>query len=255
MRSRAGTVNGGCCRVLRLSFRPVIVTMFTLAALAAQPAFSQTATPQQSSVPQTQTVTADELNSLRQKAHFGDVRAQHALGRLCLNGEGVPIDKAEALKWFALEAARADGDERPALRSAFDRLAATVGLSEMAEALMRADLWAIDYNRRSPSQAKLDASILMSVFGATWPRLTREVKPVYTRAALDRKIEGDVEHDCVVKADGTVGECQLVLSLDSVYGLDQEALKAARKWRFVPATVRNRPVPIVVTINLTFTMK
>ena len=55
--------------------------------------------------------------------------------------------------------------------------------------------------------------------------------------------------------DGTVGQVTVVRSLDPTYGLDQEALKAARQWRFVPGTRFGVPVAVLVTIELTFTLK
>ena len=56
-------------------------------------------------------------------------------------------------------------------------------------------------------------------------------------------------------ADGSVGDVRVTKSLDRVYGLDQEAIKAAKLWQFVPATDRDgKPVPIVVTLVLSFTI-
>ncbi len=55
--------------------------------------------------------------------------------------------------------------------------------------------------------------------------------------------------------DGTVGPVKVVRSLDPTYGLDQEALKAARQWRFVPGTRSGVPVAVQITIELTFTLR
>ncbi len=44
-------------------------------------------------------------------------------------------------------------------------------------------------------------------------------------------------------------------SLDSVFGLDQEAIKAARQWRFMPGMRSGEPVPVLITIELTFTLR
>ncbi|MEI6669681.1 MAG: TonB family protein [Acidobacteriota bacterium] len=87
------------------------------------------------------------------------------------------------------------------------------------------------------------------------PVLRREVKPQYTADAMRAKIQGTAVLDCVVKADGTVGECGVVRSLDSTFGLDQEAVKAARQWRFLPGKRLGQPVPVLVTIELTFTLR
>jgi TonB family protein len=40
-----------------------------------------------------------------------------------------------------------------------------------------------------------------------------------------------------------------------VFGLDGEAINAARQWQFLPATRLGKPVPIRVTIEVTFTVR
>jgi len=93
-----------------------------------------------------------------------------------------------------------------------------------------------------------------SSVGLTLPRLVREVKPQYTKAAMDKGISGTVILDCVVREDGKVGECQVTRSLDPL-GLDQQAIKAARQWLFLPGQKNGIPVPVLVTLELTFTLK
>jgi TonB family protein len=84
------------------------------------------------------------------------------------------------------------------------------------------------------------------------PRLVREVKPLFTAEARRRKIQGSVILECVVEADGTVGQVRTLRSLESAFGLDQEAVKAAKQWRFSPGERNDVPVPVAVTIELTF---
>jgi TonB family protein len=91
--------------------------------------------------------------------------------------------------------------------------------------------------------------------GVELPRLLREVKPQYTADAMRAKIQGTVMLEAIVMPDGTVGSVEVVRSLDGVFGLDQEAIKAARQWRFVPGTRFGQPVPVIVTIELTFTLR
>lgn len=91
--------------------------------------------------------------------------------------------------------------------------------------------------------------------GVTTPRPLREVKPMYTPDALRAKIQGDVLLDCVVLATGDVGTCEVVRSLDSVFGLDQEAVKAAKQWRFQPGLRQGTPVPVLVSIEMSFTLR
>jgi len=89
----------------------------------------------------------------------------------------------------------------------------------------------------------------------TNPRILREVKPQYTADAMRAKIQGTVLLECVVLPDGSVGRVDVVRSLDRTHGLDQEAIKAAKQWRFQPGTRSGEPVSVLVTIELTFTLK
>lgn len=91
--------------------------------------------------------------------------------------------------------------------------------------------------------------------GVTIPRPLKEVKPQYTADAMRAKVQGTVWVECVVQIDGTVGDVKVVRSLDPVFGLDAEAVKAARQWRFIPGTLKGEPVPVLITIELTFTLR
>lgn len=91
--------------------------------------------------------------------------------------------------------------------------------------------------------------------GVTLPVVVHEVKPVYTPEALQQKIQGSVVLGIVVLADGTVGDIKLEHSLDPTYGLDQQAIDAAKKWTFTPGTKDGQPVPVSVTLEMTFTLK
>ena len=59
----------------------------------------------------------------------------------------------------------------------------------------------------------------------------------------------------IMLPDGTVENVQVRKSLDRTYGLDEEAIKAARQWRFEPGTRNGAPVAVLVAIELTFTVK
>lgn len=91
--------------------------------------------------------------------------------------------------------------------------------------------------------------------GVQLPRILREVKPQYTADAMRAKVQGVVELEAVVLPDGSVGEIRVVHSLDPVFGLDQEAIKAVKQWRFAPGTRLGQPVAVLVGIELTFTLR
>ena len=91
--------------------------------------------------------------------------------------------------------------------------------------------------------------------GVLLPTVIREVKPQYTAEAMRAKVQGTVLLECIVLPDGSVGNVEVVRSLDSTFGLDQEAIKAAKQWRFRPGTRFGEPVAVIVTIELTFTLR
>lgn len=89
--------------------------------------------------------------------------------------------------------------------------------------------------------------------GVKAPVLTREVKPKYTDDAMRRKVQGSVEVEAVVKADGHVGDVKVIQSLDP--DLDEEAVNATKQWQFRPGTKDGKAVDVSVKIELTFTLK
>jgi protein TonB len=84
------------------------------------------------------------------------------------------------------------------------------------------------------------------------PTLLRSVDPVYTAGALAAKLSGTVELEAVVLTNGTVSAVRVTKSLDAAYGLDQEAIKAARQWLFRPGTQQGKPVDVYVKLILEF---
>jgi protein TonB len=91
--------------------------------------------------------------------------------------------------------------------------------------------------------------------GVTLPEIVREVKPAYTAEAMRAKVQGTVLLECVVLQNGGTSDCKVVRSLDPTFGLDQEAVRAARQWRFKPGTRLGQPVPVLITIELMFTLR
>ena len=91
--------------------------------------------------------------------------------------------------------------------------------------------------------------------GVEAPRLLREVTPRYTAEAMRAKVQGVVLVEAVVLPDGSVGRVTVVRSLDRNFGLDEEAIRAAKEWRFLPGTRFGEPVAVAVTIELSFTLR
>ncbi len=89
--------------------------------------------------------------------------------------------------------------------------------------------------------------------GVSFPTLIRQEQPKYTSEAMRAKVQGSVELEAVILPNGTVGEVRIMKSLDKVFGLDQEAIVAARKWLFRPGIGPDgKPVATIVTLILEF---
>lgn len=89
--------------------------------------------------------------------------------------------------------------------------------------------------------------------GTTSPRPLKEMKPAYSAAAKEARIQGSVEMDCVVLPDGTVGDVRVTKKLDP--DVDAEAVKTLRRWRFSPGLKDGKPVPVQVAVQMTFTLR
>lgn len=90
--------------------------------------------------------------------------------------------------------------------------------------------------------------------GVTAPTPVFTIRPQYTTAAMSARIGGVAVVDCVVMPDGSVGEVRVIRSLDAQHGLDDEAIRAVRRWRFRPGLLDGRPVAVRVTIELFFSI-
>ncbi len=90
--------------------------------------------------------------------------------------------------------------------------------------------------------------------GIVLPRVVTEVRPQYTSEAMSAKIQGVVVLELVVLPNGMPDRIRIVRSLDDRFGLDAAAVAAARGWRFIPGTRDGVPVPVLISLELTFTL-
>jgi len=90
--------------------------------------------------------------------------------------------------------------------------------------------------------------------GVTPPVPTYVPKPQYTADAMRARIQGTVWVECVVQTNGQCSDTHVIRSLDPTFGLDKEAIKAAKLFRFRPGMRLGEPVAVLVTIELSFTL-
>ena len=103
-----------------------------------------------------------------------------------------------------------------------------------------------------PQQPWPPAGVFRPGGGVTEPKVTKEIRVRYTPDALRARVEGTVGLEGVVRADGTVGEVRVVRSLDTKYGLDDEAVNALKQWQFTPGQKDGGAVPVVIEVEMTF---
>ena len=88
--------------------------------------------------------------------------------------------------------------------------------------------------------------------GVAFPRVVWQVAPGYPIEAMRAGVHGTVRLEAIVGANGSVQDVRVVKSLDRNYGLDAEAVRAAKTWRFEAGLKDGSPVPVALTIEMTF---
>lgn len=105
-----------------------------------------------------------------------------------------------------------------------------------------------------PVLARVPPGVSLPGNGVTLPRVLRLVKPTYTPEALRARVEGTVVLEVVVRSHGVAGDISVWRSLDRRFGLDQQAIEAVRQWRFAPGERMGQPVPVLVQIEIRFSI-
>lgn len=83
------------------------------------------------------------------------------------------------------------------------------------------------------------------------PEKIRDVAPRYPAIAQSAGVEGLVILEAVIGENGSV---QNVRVLRGKPLLDEAAADAVRQWRFTPTLLNGQPVPIVMTVTVSFTL-
>jgi protein TonB len=91
--------------------------------------------------------------------------------------------------------------------------------------------------------------------GVSLPEVVRQIGAQYSSEAMQNRIEGKVVLEAVVLSDGKVGDVKVVQSLDKIYGLDDNAVKAMKQWEFKPGTKDGKAVAVRIHVDMAFTLK
>jgi protein TonB len=87
--------------------------------------------------------------------------------------------------------------------------------------------------------------------GIRQPTKLRGADPVYPPLARTAGVQGIVIIEATIDADGRVVNARVLRSLPL---LDQAALDAVRSWEYTPTMLNGVPVPVVMTVTVSFVL-
>jgi TonB family protein len=85
------------------------------------------------------------------------------------------------------------------------------------------------------------------------PTRINDVQPIYPASMREAGIEGVVPMEAVIARDGSVQSLR-VLSAQVHPDLAMAAMDAVRQWRFEPTLLNGRPVEVMMTVSIKFTL-
>ena len=173
--------------------------------------------------------TSEGLVQLLQSQEFRDANAKAVLsyrGSGSSGIRGIPFDDAE--RWYIAELRRDDGVMRsPPGGGGSTSMSFGVSPSGRTD---RSGAVRVGDNVRPP--AKLV-----------------DVLPVRPEMAARANVRGIVILEVTIDVDGTVKDARVLRSIPM---LDAAALEAVRQWRYEPTMIDGKPVPIIMTVPVTF---
>jgi TonB family protein len=85
------------------------------------------------------------------------------------------------------------------------------------------------------------------------PVLITQVLPEYSEEARKARYEGRVILDTTILADGSVRIVRVLRGIG--FGLDEKAIAAVLQWRFKPARMDGKPVPVALNVEVNFNLR
>jgi TonB family protein len=86
------------------------------------------------------------------------------------------------------------------------------------------------------------------------PQKIRDARPIYPDDALTRRITGLVSLEVVISPAGCITSMTVVRSA-MLPSLDFAATRAVSRWRFTPTLADGKPVPVNMTVTVTFNLQ
>ena len=84
------------------------------------------------------------------------------------------------------------------------------------------------------------------------PRPTVQIRPEYPQSALKAQLQGFVDLDFVLKADGSVADATVAAEVPQGYGFAAAATKVFPRWKFVPVMIDGKAITTGAHYRLSF---
>jgi len=88
--------------------------------------------------------------------------------------------------------------------------------------------------------------------GIEAPQLARQIRCEFTEEAMLKKIDGEVILEVVILKEGRVGDARVLKGLPA--GLNDQAIRCARQWVFIPGKLKGAPVSVIGEIVVEFSL-
>jgi TonB family protein len=89
--------------------------------------------------------------------------------------------------------------------------------------------------------------------GVSPPAILSRVDPEYTEEARAARYQGTVILEVIARKDGSADVVRVVRALG--LGLDEQAIKAVKQWRFRPGMRDGQPVDVILNVEVSFNLK
>jgi protein TonB len=83
------------------------------------------------------------------------------------------------------------------------------------------------------------------------PKKIKDVTPVYPELATQARVQGVVILECTISPQGRVTDVKVLRSIPL---LDQAAVDAVKQWTYTPTLLNGVPVPVIMTVTVTFAL-
>jgi TonB family protein len=83
------------------------------------------------------------------------------------------------------------------------------------------------------------------------PKKLKDVRPVYPAIAQQARVQGVVILECTIDGAGKVTDTKVLRSIPL---LDLAAQEAVRQWLYTPTLLNGVPVPVIMTVTVSFTL-